>query len=195
MNQFEITTDEFDTMMTNKQKKIMLLQATFIMIENIMYRMDYCSDEYFHYRDDELEDGNEYSMVYEDIDLHAPYTKLYGIKEIEVPHTTEVLWDGLSDAGITACMTIMNALPESLDTGGCRTFYTPKEWEERGELFCTDAELIVVFDGGDVAPYFNMSYCQMDLVEKMQTALEKVGMYYEYGMSWYCGIYLSDKGE
>ena len=76
------------------------------------------------------------------------------------------------------------------DTGGCKTFYSPKEWRERGELYCRESYLIVVYDGGDASYIFNADHeygwCyENELIDR----LNKAGLYYECGTHWYCGIY------
>lgn len=88
--------------------------------------------------------------------------------------------------------------------GGCRAFYTPQEWEDRGEQYGQEAELIVVYDGGDLGYYFNMdrSYDMTCMAaeagfkpepyatyEKMRKALEAIGFYAEECTGWYSAIY------
>ena len=97
--------------------------------------------------------------------------------------------EGLSSRGQLAYNTIIQALGELNDTGGCKTFYSPAEWKARGEEYCTKAELIVVYDGGDVAPFFEYDYGYYSLMEIMSKALEQVGLYSEPGTCWYSGIY------
>ena len=75
------------------------------------------------------------------------------------------------------------------DTGGCRAFYTPEEWKERGERYGLTSELIVVHDGGDLAPFFNWDYERRDLRESMDKALKKAGYYCEQMTCWYAAIY------
>lgn len=51
------------------------------------------------------------------------------IEGLEIP-------EGLSKTGILAAKTIISVLKKHsmTDTGGCTTFYSPKQWEERGEV-------------------------------------------------------------
>jgi len=97
---------------------------------------------------------------------------------------------GLSAKGKRAYHAIMAFLKERglTDTGGCQTFYSPQEWAERGEQYCTRALLIVVYDGGMVRPCFNLDEGYV-LYEAMQEALHKVGFWSEAGTGWYSGIY------
>ena len=99
--------------------------------------------------------------------------------------------DGLSAKGKRAYKAIMQILidNDALETGGCKTFYSPAEWKARGEEYCRNAELIVVYDGGAVAPFFNYDYECYPLIDIMDKALEKVGLYSEQGTCWYSGIY------
>jgi hypothetical protein len=75
-----------------------------------------------------------------------------------------------------------------VDTAG-RSFYTPKEWKDRGERYGLQSELIVVHDGGDLASFFNPDYGSWKLQSAMDAALEKVGYYAEPCTSWYTAIY------
>lgn len=75
------------------------------------------------------------------------------------------------------------------ETGGCRPFYTPAEWRERGEVHGMRAALVVVHDGGDYAPFFNYDYRQYHRIEAMDAALREKGYYAEQLTGWYTGIY------
>ena len=99
--------------------------------------------------------------------------------------------DGLSAKGKKAYKAIMQVMidTDALETGGCKTFYSSAEWKARGEEYCCNAELIVVYDGGAVAPFFNYDDEYYSLIDIMDQALEKVGLYSEQGTSWYSGIY------
>ena len=73
--------------------------------------------------------------------------------------------------------------------GGCRAFYTPKEWKERGEKYGQDSKLIVVYDGGDLYPLFSyMSECR-EAQRKVDQALEELGYYHEPCTGWYSAVY------
>lgn len=75
-------------------------------------------------------------------------------------------------------------------TGGCTTFYSPGQWKARGEHSCTDALLIVVYDGGDFA-YLFQEGAEDDgyAAAQMSEALERSGFHAQAGSSWYSGIY------
>lgn len=99
---------------------------------------------------------------------------------------------GLSDKGKKAYKTIMDTMTlvnGTVDTGGCKTFYSPAEWKARGEEYCRNAELIVVYDGGAVAGFFGYDYEQYDLINDMDQQLFNAGFYSEQGTTWYSGIY------
>lgn len=73
--------------------------------------------------------------------------------------------------------------------GGCRAFYSTKEWKERGEDYGTESEFIICHDGGDLAPFFNWDYCSYDSVEKMINQLKDLGYRVEQCTSWYSAVY------
>lgn len=74
-------------------------------------------------------------------------------------------------------------------TGGCRAFYSPKEWSARKEEYGTDAALIVVHDGGDVARAFNPAYEDRETYEDVHTKLAAQGFIAEQCTGWYTAIY------
>lgn len=78
---------------------------------------------------------------------------------------------------------------EATNTGGCRAFYSPDEWSDRGEDYGTGSVLVVVHDGGDHAAFFNYAYEQPGLMEKVQEALRPLGLYVEQCTGWYSAVY------
>jgi len=70
-----------------------------------------------------------------------------------------------------------------LYTGGCKTFYTPREWKYRKEEFGLESLLIVVYDGSDVKRLFIG-----DLANKFQKYLAEHGYRFENGLHWYSYI-------
>lgn len=99
--------------------------------------------------------------------------------------------EGLSKLGEAAYAAILEFLHQhDLDhTGGCKAFYSPDAWKERGEEYGTKSVLIVVYDGGSHRCCFTLSEQQYDLVEKMQKTLQKVGCYFEECTGWYGAVY------
>lgn len=75
------------------------------------------------------------------------------------------------------------------NTGGCKAFYTPQQWVEKGEKFGQNALLIVVHDGGDLARCFNWDY-ESPLYKKMIKHLEDNGFWAEALTCWATAIYL-----
>ena len=74
--------------------------------------------------------------------------------------------------------------------GGCRAFYSPREWKERGESYGTNAVLIICHDGGDLAPLCNFDYECYKAMEEFRNFLgDKFGVYPEQCSSWYTAIY------
>ena len=98
---------------------------------------------------------------------------------------------GLSKHGNKAAQVILDVLRRNnaTYTGGCKAFYTPEEWKTRGEKYGLKSELVVVHDGGDLAPHFNFDYEEYNHCEDMNFALEDNGLYHEPCTSWYTAIY------
>ena len=74
-------------------------------------------------------------------------------------------------------------------TGGCKAFYSPKEWEDRGEIYGASSELVICHDGGDLAHIFNLDYENYDLYEGMREELAKYDVFVEQCTSWYSAVY------
>jgi len=74
-------------------------------------------------------------------------------------------------------------------TGGCKTFYSPKEWRERGEDHGRQSLLVLVYDGGDVYSIFNPDDYNWDYESKLADKLIKYGLYIEQCTNWYSAVY------
>jgi hypothetical protein len=78
-------------------------------------------------------------------------------------------------------------------TGGCRAFYTPQEWQERGEEYATDSELVIVHDGGDLSYLLNwdkfLDQSDYQRFEELQHRLKRMGLYIEGCTCWYSAVY------
>lgn len=99
--------------------------------------------------------------------------------------------EGLTAKGKKAYKAIMGLL-ESLGytyTGGCKAFYSPKEWKQRGEDYGLQSVLIVVHDGGDLSAVFNDMYAAPGVMEAAGKALKDAGFYSEPCTCWYTAIY------
>lgn len=100
--------------------------------------------------------------------------------------------EGLSLEGKAAYTAIMATLRRlesenfKFSTGGCQTFYSPQEWAARGEDYGTTAELIVVYDGGDMAEFFEI---EGTFFTHMVDGLKKAGFHSEECTCWYSAIY------
>lgn len=79
-------------------------------------------------------------------------------------------------------------------TGGCRAFYSRREWRERGEAYGTNAHLIVAYDGGDLSDFFRLGGDE-GRWRAMDSALRAVGLYAEECTGWYAAIYPVDRHE
>lgn len=73
--------------------------------------------------------------------------------------------------------------------GGCLAFFSPREWEERGETWGRDAELIVCHDGGGMAAFFNSDYGDFRRMRAVNDALREAGYWAEPCTGWYTAIY------
>ena len=106
-----------------------------------------------------------------DTDLDAPF----GLTQ-DGEQAREVVMKFLTARGLT-------------NAGGCRTFYSPKAWKERGEEYGLNSELVVVHDGGDVAAVCNLDYENYGLHDALQADLNAAGFYMEGCTCWYSAIY------
>lgn len=106
------------------------------------------------------------------------------MSDLEIP-------SGLSEQGLAAAKEILKFLEEKgmTFTCGCKAFHSPKEWEERGEIYGTKGELVIVHDGGDLAHIFNIDYENYDLFEEMRERLHKFDVFVEQCTSWYSAVY------
>ena len=73
--------------------------------------------------------------------------------------------------------------------GGCRAYYTPKEWRERGELYGRESALILCHDGGDLAPFLNLDYGNYKGFDDFYQMMRELGYYTEACTSWYTAVY------
>lgn len=83
-------------------------------------------------------------------------------------------------------------------TGGCKLFYSPQEWNERGESHGLTSVLVVVYDGAAAgrALSFDKAYesarpgfdCYA-LLENLQDKLRENGLFFEQCTTWYSAIY------
>jgi|TARA_R100000656_G_scaffold104176_4_gene76421 hypothetical protein len=109
-------------------------------------------------------------------------------RENEVENEDLKVPENLSLDGIVACGAIIRLAQRHrmTFTGGCKAFYSPKEWEERGESYGCDSELVVVYDGSELS-----QLCRFDgdLYGEMRRELEKLGLWIDECMSWYAAVY------
>jgi hypothetical protein len=99
---------------------------------------------------------------------------------------------GLSRKGRAAYHVIMRILRQHdlLHTGGCKAFYSPKQWAARGEEYGTKSELVVVYDGGDVRELFEPEF-GFSWRDEMWDKLKEQGLWYEPCTCWYSAIYVN----
>lgn len=97
--------------------------------------------------------------------------------------------EDLSDEGRKVAEAIKDLLGPEATGGGCRAFYAPEEWADRGESYGTTSVLVLCHDGGALAPYCNMDYGAWPLVEKLMGVLRPLGYYVEGCTCWYSAVY------
>lgn len=73
--------------------------------------------------------------------------------------------------------------------GGCKAFYSPAVWRARGEEYGLESLLILVHDGGDLAPMCNMDYEDFESYAQLRDTLRPLGVYLENCTSWYSAVY------
>jgi len=103
-------------------------------------------------------------------------------KDFQIP-------EGLSEKGRKAAETLLRLAGPDADGGGCRAFYTPEEWADRGEQYGLKSHLIICHDGGDLARFLNWDYCDYKATEAAVEALSEHGVYVEQCTGWYSAIY------
>ena len=116
------------------------------------------------------------------------------INQVNSDNPTLQIPKGLSRKGRNAAMAILRvlqgkAIDGKIETGGCRLFYSPKEWKERGEEYGTDAALVVVYDGGDAYNFFSFNTEAVSYLDAMTEALKAVGVHSEACTGWYSAVY------
>ncbi len=102
---------------------------------------------------------------------------------------------GLSEMGQRAWRLIMDEAIEmgATHTGGCKAFYSPKEWLEREEEYGLGAELVVVYDGAELKYLLSLDSAfdagDYSATDRMVEKLAEIGMYPEECTCWYAAIY------
>jgi len=104
------------------------------------------------------------------------------------------LWpipDDLSEQGRQAANVILEFLAARDLTyhGGGGRFYSPQQWQDRGEANGLESLLVVTHDGGDHARAMNLDYEQYELHEALQKKLQEHGMFMEGCTCWYSAVY------
>ena len=97
----------------------------------------------------------------------------------------------LGEKGRVAAEVILELLEEKDLTyhGGGGRFYSPREWEDRGEEYGRRSALIITHDGGDHAVALNIDYGAYNVMEELAERLRAHGMYLEQCTSWYSAVY------
>ena len=96
--------------------------------------------------------------------------------------------EGLSELGKKAAKKIISIMKKNHLQAGCKVFYSPTEWADRGESYGCNSELVVVYDGGDHKHMFDFVTTPR-LLDKTVEELNKIGVYSECCTCWYSAIY------
>lgn len=84
---------------------------------------------------------------------------------------------------------IVRVLGSKASGGGCRAFYSPEEWTERGEDYGANSKLVLVHDGGDLARFCNYDHRDYEAINRLDNALREIGYYVECCTCWYSAVY------
>lgn len=79
------------------------------------------------------------------------------------------------------------------ELAGDTAFHTPEEWRARGERYCTEAELILVFEGG-LYRLLNGYSGGVKLYEEFERLVNGFGYFYRMGNAWNLGFYPMEDG-
>ena len=67
--------------------------------------------------------------------------------------------------------------------------YTPAQWKARGEQYGLKSECIVIHDGGDYGPFFDLDHGNYEAYDFMQEELAKRGLWFFRYTTWHSAIY------
>lgn len=95
---------------------------------------------------------------------------------------------GLSQAGASALVRIKLFMQKHKLETGCKVFYSPEQWEAKGEKPKPNCELVVVYDGSDLNGVINGTK-RGNLMDELRDSLQAVGVYLEPDSGWFAGIY------
>jgi hypothetical protein len=109
----------------------------------------------------------------------------------EIPRDDLAITAGLCPLGQAAAAAILAVLrrEDRADAGGCRAFYSPAEWDARGEAHGRGSVLVVVHDGGDHGSFFAYEREDYEAIDRMANALRPLGLYSEQATVWYSAVY------
>lgn len=109
---------------------------------------------------------------------------------------------GLTPAGELAYATILEVLTGNQVTGtnGRKVFYAPEQWAKTGSKVSLGAILIVVYEGSNLAPHFNIDVCseryrmhppeiRFETYEEMRKALKSKGFRFVDSLGYFSTVY------
>lgn len=107
-------------------------------------------------------------------------------KTLEIPADLDATGKKIAKTILAVATKLLGEQPY---TGGCPAFYSPKAWTARGESYGLKSKLVVVYDGGEMALFFDWDRGDNAWREKMDSALREIGYYAECCTGWYSAIY------
>lgn len=85
---------------------------------------------------------------------------------------------------------LTDQLDEAPNGGGCRAFYSPAEWEKRGEPCGQDAYLVLCHDGtSDLASFCSYDYLCFQRVDTFEAFLNSKGYYLDNCTNSYSAVH------
>jgi hypothetical protein len=104
---------------------------------------------------------------------------------------------GLSRKARKLALALAKLAKERNWNAGQKVFWSPKEWRNKGEHYGLNAELVILHEGGDHAPFFSLDYCswykdgRYDQYDEQCKFLREYGFWLEGLYTWSSAVYES----
>lgn len=83
------------------------------------------------------------------------------------------------------------ALKNGLTHTGSRVFYSPAEWQKRGEAYGTESLLIICYEGAEIKRALSFDGEDYRMMERLSKRLEKLDVFTEEATAWYSTLHLA----
>lgn len=139
----------------------------------------------------QVESFNEDSPKYGLYLPNGEFIRACDIDGKDLPRPDDYDTSHLKSEGLKAAEAILAVMRKHGEphSGGCKCFYTPEEWEARGEEYGVNSVLIVCHDGGTQAQFFNWDYMDYAKIDEVCVALKPLGLFAEQCTSWYSAVH------